>query len=104
VLNIDLKGLMNKNHILTCDVVDYEDELWMSIRESDLEDCAVTKHIATKQGRRSRADLEAHMNQLLMPIIPPEINSYKVVKLYTKYRPVVPEDYCYWEDELYLTA
>jgi hypothetical protein len=72
----------------------------MSIRESDLEDCAVTKHIATKQGRRSRADLEAHMNQLLMPIIPPGINSYKVVELYTKYHPVVPEDY--WEDKLYL--
>ena len=35
----DLKGLVTKNHIFTCDVVDNEDELWMSIRESDLEDC-----------------------------------------------------------------
>ena len=35
----DLKGLVNKNHIFTCDVVHNEDELWMSIRESDLEDC-----------------------------------------------------------------
>ena len=40
------------------------------------------------------------MNQLLMPIIPPGINSYRVVELYTKYRPVVLEDY--WEDKLHL--
>ena len=72
----------------------------MSIRESDLEDCAVTKHIATKQGRRSSADLEAHMNQLLKPITPLGINPYKLVELHAKYRPVVPEEY--WEDELYL--
>jgi len=32
----DLKGLVTKNHIFTCDVVDNEDELWMIIRESDL--------------------------------------------------------------------
>jgi len=44
----DLKGLVTKNHIFTCDVVDNEDELWMSIRESDLEDCGLTKHIAMK--------------------------------------------------------
>jgi hypothetical protein len=40
------------------------------------------------------------MNQLLMPIIPPGINSYRFVELYTKYCPVVLDDY--WEDELYL--
>jgi hypothetical protein len=96
----DLKGLLTKNHIFTCGIVNDGDELWMSIRESDLEDCAVTKHIATKQGRQSRANLEALMNQYLRPINPPGINAYKVVELYTKYRPVVPEDY--WEDELYL--
>ena len=98
----DLKGLVTKNHIFTCDVVDNEDELWMSIsiRESNLEDCGLTKKIAVKQGRRSAADLEAHMNQRLKPITPPGINPYKLVELYAKYRPVVPEEY--WEDELYL--
>jgi hypothetical protein len=44
----DLKGLVTKNHIFTCDVVDNDVELWMSIRETDLEDCALTKHIAMK--------------------------------------------------------
>jgi hypothetical protein len=98
----DLKGLVTKNHIFTCDVVDNEDELWMSIsiRESNLEDCGLTKHIAMKQGMRSAADLEAHMNQLLKPITPPGINPYKLVELYAKYCPVVHEEY--WEDELYL--
>ena len=40
------------------------------------------------------------MNQLLKPITPPGINPYKLVELYAKYCPVVPEEY--WEDELYL--
>ena len=96
----DLKGLVNKKHIFTCDVVDNDVELWMSIRETDLEDCALTKLIAMKRGRRSAADLEAHMNQLLKPITSPGINPYKLVELHAKYRPVVPEEY--WEDELYL--
>ncbi len=46
----------------------------------------------SKQGQRSKTDLEAHMNQLLMPVIPLGINSYEVVKLYTKYHPVVPDE------------
>jgi hypothetical protein len=40
------------------------------------------------------------MNRLLKRIIPPGINPYKLVELYAKYCPVVPEDY--WEDELYV--
>ena len=40
------------------------------------------------------------MNQLLKPITPPGRNPYKLVELYAKYCPVVPEEY--WEDELYL--
>jgi hypothetical protein len=40
------------------------------------------------------------MNQLLKPFTPPGINSYKLVELYAKYCPVIPEEY--WEDELYL--
>ncbi len=40
------------------------------------------------------------MNQLLKPITPLGINPYKLVELYAKYCPVVPEEY--WEDELYL--
>ena len=96
----DLKGLMTKNHIFTCDVDDNDVELWMSIRETNLEDCALTKHIAMKRGRRSAADLEAHMNQLLKPITLLGINPYKLVELYAKYRPVIPEEY--WEDEFTL--
>ncbi len=91
---------MTKNHIFTCDVLDNEDELWLSIRESDLDDCGLTKHIAMKRGRRSAVDLEAHMNQLLKPITPPGIKPYKLVELYAKYHSVVPEEY--WDDELYL--
>ena len=91
---------LRNNSYTLAEIVDNEDELWMSIRESDLEDCGLTKHIAMKRGRRSAADLEAHMNQLLKPITPPGINPYKLVELYAKYCPVVPEEY--WEDELYL--
>ena len=43
----DLKGLVTKNHIFTCSD-DNDDELWMSIRESNLEDCNETKYLATK--------------------------------------------------------
>ena len=96
----DLKGVVTKNHIFTCGIVDTDNQLWMSIRESDLDDGDVTKHIATKRGKRSAADPKAHMNQLLKPITPPGINSDKLVELYAKYHPVVPEDY--WEDELYV--
>ncbi len=95
----DLKGLVTKNHIFTCDD-DNDNELWMSIRESNLEDCNEMKHMATKQGQRSRANLEVNINWLLEPIIPLGINPYKLVELYATYCPVVPEDY--WEDRLYL--
>jgi hypothetical protein len=99
VVHDDLKGLVTKNHIFACSD-DNDDELWMSIRESNLEDCNETKFLATRQRQRSRTDLEAHMNQLLKPIIAPGINPYKLVELYKKYHPVVPEDY--WEDEFYV--
>ncbi len=59
----DLKGLVTKNHIFTCSH-DNDDDLWMSIRESNLEDCNETKYLATKQCQRSRTNLEAHMNWL----------------------------------------
>ena len=84
----DLKGLVTKNHIFTCG--DVNDNEWMSIREINLEDCDETKHLATKQGRRSAADLEAHINRLLKPITPPGINPYKLFGLYAKYQPLVP--------------
>ncbi len=38
----DLKGLVTKNHIFTRKD-DNNNELWMSIRESNLEDCNETK-------------------------------------------------------------
>ena len=40
------------------------------------------------------------MNWLLKLIIAPGINPYKLVELYVKYHPVVPEDH--WEDEFYV--
>ena len=43
-----LKGLVTKNHIFTCSD-DNDDELWMSIRESNLEDYNETKFLATRQ-------------------------------------------------------
>ena len=57
----------------------------------------LTKHIAKKRGRRSAADLEAHMNQLLKPITPPGEKTYKLVELCAKYHPVIPEEY--WEEQ-----
>ncbi len=40
------------------------------------------------------------MNWLLKQVIAPGINPYKLVILYAKYGPVVPEDY--WKDKLYV--
>ncbi len=40
------------------------------------------------------------MNWLLKPITALEINPYKLVELYAKYCPVVPEDN--WEGKLYV--
>jgi hypothetical protein len=48
VVYVDLKGLVTKNHIFAC-IDDNDNELWMSKRESNLEDYNETKFLATRQ-------------------------------------------------------
>jgi hypothetical protein len=97
----NLSGLVLNNHIFTCDGDD--DELTMTIRESDLAEHQIIQHTAVRPKRGFANDIEKlriESAKLLTMIEPPGINPYKRVELYAKYRPVVPPEY--HQDEFYI--
>jgi hypothetical protein len=96
----NLSGLVLNNHIFTCDGDD--DELIMTVRESDLAEHQIIQHTAVRPKRGFANDIDKLRivsAKLLTMIEPPGINPYKRVELYAKYRPVVPPEY--HQDEFY---
>jgi len=89
----DIAGMILLNHIFT---VSGDDPLpVMELRESNLSEHPISKHVLSKRGKQLRgvAELKAKSDTLLLPIKCGGMNPYKMVEMWKKYRPLVPVEY-----------
>ena len=107
---------VKQNHIFRVEISNWKgNQLQVDLHLSNRPEDTEAKHNTVKQGFLSRenclmtskglktaikycyAYIKANLERLLQPIVRPGMNPYNQVKMWKKWRPIIPNEY--WEDE-----